>query len=523
VPRTWRAATKRGAAPKRNSASMTELPLGDLPRYHAQRKPSSAQALIHPEGALTWSELEFAANRRANLYRSLGVKAGDFVTVALPNGNALCESVFAIWKLGATPNPISASLPAVEARAILELVRPSLVIAESFEGTVGGPLVSGAADLQGYPPDPPPKAPPAEYWKAMTSGGSTGRPKVIVADRPAFHDPTAAFMGQRPDGIILNACPLYHNAGFMTLSRALFTGNLAVGMRRFDAEEALRLIERHRVEWVVFVPTMMHRIFRLPAATRLEFDISSLQAVWHGMSFMPASLKHAWLEWLGPEKLWEIYGGTEGQGWTAVSGIEWLQRPGTVGRCQPGCSIRILREDGSPAPIGEIGEVVFLPDGGAGSTYHYIGAEAKRFDSGWESIGDLGRLDADGYLYLADRRTDLIIRGGANIYPAEVEAVLDGHPDVASSLVVGLPDPDLGNVVHAIVEPRADRAFTAEELDEYLLERLAKYKLPASYEVSPIPLRDDAGKARRAAVRAERERWLREGQDFRLQRARVAR
>jgi bile acid-coenzyme A ligase len=495
---------------------MSAQPMGELVRHHAERKPEGALALIHPEGALTWRELDAAANRRANLYRSLGVKPGDFVTVGLPNGNAFCETVFAIWKLGATPNPVSASLPATEARGILDLVRPRLLVAEASDWGFGGARVSGDADLQGFDPAPPPETAPAPHWKALTSGGSTGRPKVIVARQPAVHDPAQPFMGQRADGVVLNPCPLYHNSGFLIVHMGLFTGNTVVGMRRFDAETALELIERYRVDWASFVPTMMHRIRALPEAVRSRHDLSALQSVWHGTSSMPQWLKREWLDWLGPDKIWEVYGGTEGQGATMIGGSEWLQRPGSVGRVSGEGQIRVFLEDGREANPGEVGEIYFLPPGGAGSTYHYLGAEAKQLDGGWESIGDIGWMDADGYLFLADRRTDLIIRGGANVYPAEIEGALEAHPDVASSLVVALPHEDLGQVVHAIVEPRAGRSLRVTDLDVFARGRLAKYKLPESYEISAAPLRDDAGKARRSAVRDERLRWLQDGREFRL-------
>ena len=214
----------------------------------------------------------------------------------------------------------------------------------------------------------------------------------------------------------------------------------------------MRLIEASRVQWVNFVPTMMHRIWALPDAVRNRYDLSSLQIVFHMAAPMPPWLKEKWIEWLGPERIYELYGGTEAQGATIISGVEWLEHRGSVGKIGETARLRIIGEDGNEVPTGETGEIYFLPNDGAGSTYHYLGAEPKRRADGWESLGDIGRLDAEGYLYLGDRLADMILRGGANIYPAEVEAAVTEHPDVRSCVVVGLPDPEFGQRVHAILE-----------------------------------------------------------------------
>ena len=201
---------------------------------------------------------------------------------------------------------------------------------------------------------------------------------------------------------------------------------------------------------------MMHRIWRLDAA-RANYDVSSLEMVCHIAAACPPWLKEKWIEWLGPDRLWEVYSGTEAIGATVIGGREWLEHRGSVGRLAPGASVRILDEAGNDVAPGEVGEIYFRPAGGLGSTYHYLGAQ-PRARGEWETFGDLGRLDADGYLYLADRRTDLIISGGANIYPAEIEAAIDAFPGVLASVAIGLPDEDLGQRVHAIVEVRRDDA-----------------------------------------------------------------
>ena len=201
--------------------------------------------------------------------------------------------------------------------------------------------------------------------------------------------------------------------------------------------------------------------------------------------------------------IWELYGGTEGQGGTVITGREWLEHRGSVGKPNDSCEMKIVDEAGNEVPTGEIGEVYMRPLTGQGSTYKYIGAEPKAIDGGFESIGDMGYFDADGYLYLADRHTDMILSGGANIYPAEVEAAIDSFPGVRSSAVIGLPDEDMGNLIHAIVDAPDDR-MTEEELLAHLAERLVRYKIPRSFEFSDEPLRDDAGKVRRRALREER-------------------
>jgi bile acid-coenzyme A ligase len=220
---------------------------------------------------------------------------------------------------------------------------------------------------------------------------------------------------------------------------------------------------------------------------------------------MPAWLKQAWIDWLGAERIWELYGGTEAQGSTVICGTEWLEHRGSVGR-PVNCDIRILDEQGVVRPPGEVGEIFLLPAGGPGATYHYLGAEARAAGEGYESIGDFGWLDADGYLYIADRRTDLILSGGANIYPAEVEVALMEHPGVEVAVVIGLPHEDLGAVAHAIVKPQADWTEPLDQavLSDFLSERLVRYKTPRSYEFTGASLRDDAGKVRRAQLREER-------------------
>ena len=322
-----------------------------------------------------------------------------------------------------------------------------------------------------------------------------------MATTPGLFDPDVpAVPYLRPDDVQLVPGPLYHNGPFLYCFRGLLCGQTVVLMRRFDAERALQLVQEHRVAFAMLVPTMMHRVWRLPERER--YDVSSLRTVLHLGAPCPPWLKRAWLDWLGPDRVLELYAGTEGTGITLITGREWLDRPGSVGRPALGSSVRVLRPDGTDCAPGEVGEVFLRPEGGPGSTYRYVGAPPARAVDGFETLGDLGHLDADGYLFLADRSADLVLSGGSNVYPAEVEAALDSHPAVRSSAVVGLPDEDLGERVHALVD--ATSPVTVIELQAWVAERLVRYKVPRTIELVDGPLRDDAGKVRRSALRAER-------------------
>ena len=460
----------------------------------ARRDPDRL-AVVDEEGTLTRRQLDLSTNALARAYAGLGVSAGRMVTIALPNGRAFVQACVAVWKLGATPQPVSARLPATELAAVIELADPVLVVGAEIAGRrcVG-------ADLGGPADDSPLPDAVSLEWKAPTSGGSTGRPKLIVATVPGVFDPDApAVPYLHCDDVQLVPGPLFHNGPFLYCFRGLFCGHTVVLMQRFDAEQALVLIQAHRVGFAMVVPTMMQRIWRL--AGREQYDISSLRMVLHLGAPCPPWLKRAWLDWLGPDRLLELYAGTEGNGITLISGDEWLGHPGSVGRPVLGSAVRVLRPDGSDCAAGEVGEVFLMPAGGPGSTYRYVGATARSVD-GWETLGDLGHLDAEGYLYLADRSADLILSGGSNVYPAEVEAALDSHPAVRSSCVVGLPDDDLGERVHALVD--ATGPVTPAELTAHVATRLVRYKVPRTVELVDGPLRDDAGKLRRSALRAER-------------------
>ncbi len=456
----------------------------------AARHPD-AVAFVHGDASTDFATLEAGANRRARAFAASGVGEGDFVTLALPNGLEFVESLFACWKLGATPQPVSARLPHEERQAIIELVDPKLLVGVA-PGTHGDrPTQPAGIDCAGESSDPLPDV-VSRYRMAICSGGSTGRPKVVVDHIPGQIDPEAPFQGQPPGTSILVPGPLYHSGPLINCLSVLLGGGKVVVMSRFDAQEALDLIAEHRLALAIFVPTMLLRIWKLPEAAREAADLSSLERVVSSSASLPDWLQREWIEWIGPERVWEAYGGSERIGGTLISGTEWLEKPGSVGRATEGRAVRILDPDFTELGPGEIGDIYFLPPGGPGSTYHYLGAEPRRTPDGWETLGDIGYLDDDGYLFLVDRRTDLVITGGSNVYPAEVEGAIEAHPSVRSCAVIGMPDEDLGATVHAIVD--APGGVDESTLRAHLEDRLVRYKVPRSFEFVDELLKDDAGK-----------------------------
>jgi bile acid-coenzyme A ligase len=432
----------------------------------------------------------------------LGVGLGDLVTIGLPNGVDFYVACVAAWKLGATPQPVSTRLPAAELAPLVAIADPAVVVGLPAALNPDGRAWLESAGAPGELSDAPlpPITPPS--WKAPTSGGSTGRPKIIMAGGAGTAEVITArapALRLHPDTVFLVTAPLYHNAPFMFSLVTIVLGGHVVVMNRFDAADVLDHIRRHRVSWVYTVPTLLGRILRLPAPVRAAADLSSVCTVFHVGAPCPEHVKRGWIEWVGPERVLELYAGTESIAVCMIDGVDWLRHPGSVGRPTSG-ELMIADDRFRPLPAGEVGEVWQRPPPGV-RTYRYLGATARARD-GWESIGDIGWLDAGGYLYLADRRSDLILVGGSNVYPAEVEAALEAHPSVASAAVLGLPDDDLDNRMHAIVQTIAP--VSDADLAEHVRARQAPPKVPRSFERVTEPLRDDAGKIRRSALRAAR-------------------
>jgi len=481
--------------------AVSELSIGAALALEAERQPH--HIAVECEGkSLTWEALHRRTNRLARALERGGLKHGDFLTIALPNGVEFVEACYAAWKVGAIPQPVSFRLPRAELDAIVELADSPFVIGDAST-RADRPTVTIDALLESVSDDSDLDDRIAPAWKAPTSGGSTGRPKLIVAGQPGV---ASALMAQfwriAPDDTVLIPGPLYHNGPFICTFGALQIGARVVILRKFDAEATLRATAERGASWVYLVPTMMSRISKLPQEIRTRYDISSLRTVWHLAAPCPPWLKEEWINWLGADVIMELYGGTEGQARTVITGREWLSHRGSVGRVDPSGEMKAFDAQGHELPAGEIGEIYMRRAEGIAPTYRYVGAEARTLPDGWESLGDIGWFDEEGYLYLADRRTDMILVGGANVYPAEVEAAIEEHPLVHSSAVIGLPDDDLGNRIHAIIHALGDVGL--EELADHLAGRLVSYKRPRSFEFVSEPLRDDAGKVRRTALREER-------------------
>lgn len=445
---------------------------------------------------LTRRELDLSTNRLARAYASRGVGIGDYVTIVLPNSVEWIQAAVACWKLGAVPQPLSPRLPDAELEGLLELRPPALLVGRSSPGVSSLPIVFAP---DGFSDDPLPEA-VSPCWKSMASGGSTGRPKLIEAGGDSRIPPAIGYpLGAQEGDVTLVPVPLTHNTGFTVAVIALIMGQHLVLMSRFDPAEFLRLVAQYRVSFLVTVPTIMQRLLPVYHADPSSYDLSSIRRMWHLAAPCPPTVKQAWIDILGPEKIWELYGGTELQALTFISGDQWLTHPGSVGVVVAG-EMKVLDDDGNPCPPGVVGEIYLRPSPGTAPTYRYIGSTARSRD-GWDSIGDLGHFDADGFLYLSDRRVDMFTVGGRNVYPAEIENALSAHPEVLSCLVVGVPAGDLGQVPHALVHTVDGCGLDAGAVREFIGERLAAYKVPSTVEFVDAPLRDDAGKARRGAVR----------------------
>ncbi|MFI8593426.1 AMP-binding protein [Microbacterium sp. NPDC078428] len=446
--------------------------------------------VVDERGGLTASDLDDSATRLAHALRGRGVETDDLVTISLPNGRDFVIATVAVWKAGATPQPVSTRLTDAERAAVEEVSGPAAAIGLRPQDRSTPWFVSVDAPVVAEPlPDLA-----ASSWKAPTTSGSTGRPKVVKANAPALLDPTtpvADFLPLRATQLV--AGPMTHSATFTYAFRGLLTGHRLVILPRFDERGWLDAVEEHAVTWGLIVPTMMHRLLRLPEAERHPDRVRSIESLLHMGAPCSIPLKRAFLEWVGAERVVEVYAGSESNGLTMIGGDEWLTREGSVGRAVGGTEIRIRAADGDTVPIGTTGTVWMRR--GPRPAYEYVGATSRRDPEGWDTLGDVGRLDDDGYLYLLDRLDDVINRGGEKIYPVEIERVMEQHPAVRGALAFGLPDPALGERVAAVADV-AGAQIGADELLAWSRERLGA-RAPASIVVVDEPVRDDAGKASR--------------------------
>lgn len=450
---------------------------------------------------ITWDEFDRASSRVARMLEAdFGVGPESLVVIGMRNSHCHYFVTYAAWKLGALMLPLRAELPKRERDEILALAGPAVVYAD-WDDLAFPVIRPGELDRASeYSDERLPNVHP-HPGKAIGSGGSTGRSKIVV-DRTWDPAEWRRTLGMGEEQVHLMAAPLYHNSPMLIGNSGLMKDHTLVIMERFEAATAVDLIEEYRVNYAYMPPIIMQRIARLPGID--ERDLSSIEAFHSSAAVCPQWLKRAWIDLVGAEAVWEVYGSSEGIGSTMIRGDEWLAHPGSVGR-PANCELKILDEDMNKLPPGEVGEIYMRTE--RGPTFSYVGAaELKATADGFRTIGDLGWVDEDGYLYITDRRTDMIVSGGSNIYPAEVEAALSEHPDVADSIVVGVPDDEWGRRVHAIIQPRdVQRPPAAAELDAHMRERLVNYKAPKTYEFLPELPRNEAGKVRRTEIAAARE------------------
>ena len=427
--------------------------------------------------------LDGRANQWGRALAARGATAGTLIGIAIPNSSALVLSVLACWKVGAVPVPMRWDLPGWERGRVLDILNATVVVDQDNQGSL-----SDEADAQSDAALPEVVSP---RLNGICSSGSTGLPKIILNTAPAVWTPAHSehFMTHwasvaRPQTILVPG-PMYHTNGFLPLMY-LLGGDTLVVLEKFDAATVLDVIERHRITTFTATPTMLARMAAVPGVENR--DLSSLDWILQGAAAMPAELLRRWFDLLSPEQIVMAYGMTENLGLTALRGDEWLLHPGSVGRGFRDTEIRILGPDKAPLPPGECGEIFMRAPMSA--SYEYLGG-AKPLAltaDGFGSGGDLGHLDADGYLYIADRRTDMIVTGGANVFPAEVENALIGHDGIADVVVLGLPDPQWGRRVHAVVQTANSAALDEQQVIEYAKRRLTSYKVPKTVEfVDEIP------------------------------------
>lgn len=474
------------------------------PRDHARTSPDKPACIMAKSGeSLTYRQLDEAANRTAHLLRRCGLRAGDMVGVMLPNCLTFLEVTWGAQRSGLYYVSIPSSLSDRELRYILGDSGARALIYSSSLDAVARSATENLPGVKLYPacdasrPDsfesaiatlPSEPIADEEAGQDMVySSGTTGNPKGIKHPRPAggIGELTGVaklardLYGMGSDSVYLCPAPLYHAAPLRFSMAALQLGGTVVIMEKFDPEEALAAIERYRVTHAQWVPTHFVRMLKLPPSVRERYDVSSLVSTFHAAAPCPIEIKQQMIDWWGPI-VHEYYGSSELSGLTAATAQEWLSHKGTVGRAIMG-KIRICDEAGEPLPPRTEGVLHFSD---ATPIEYHNDPEKTRLATnqyGWTTVGDVGWVDEEGYLYLTDRKSFMIISGGVNIYPQEIENLLIEHPAVADAAVIGAPDPDLGERVVAVVQPldwSAAGDSLARELDSYLRAALSPVKIP---------------------------------------------
>lgn len=493
---------------------------------HAIAAPQSP-ALVTDGGAISFGELHARSQRVAAALHEVGLRRGDGVALVLPNRPEFFEITWGAQLSGLYYTAVNTHFLPDEVGYVIDDSDPKAVfvdasmpeLAAHIRDTnaavighiaVGGPLPGWQCyeDALAAAGDAPPTSDGSEM---LYSSGTTGRPKAVRRPLPVDGNGSWAQSvlemalihkyGMSPSSVYLSPAPLYHAAGVNYTMAANRVGAASIIMRKFDAETVLRLIETHRVTHAQFVPTMFVRMLKLPASVRDRYDVSSLRCVIHAAAPCPVEVKHRMMEWFGPI-IHEYYGGTEGFAGTTIGPQDWLAHPGSVGI--PMAPVHVVGEDGQELPAGESGELYFE----GGPDFEYFKDPAKTAsvynDRGWRSLGDMGYVDSDGFLYLTDRSTFTIVSGGVNIYPQEAENLLVMHPKLVDAAVFGVPNDDFGEEVKAVVQP-ADGVMPGPELEAELIEycraHLAGYKCPRTVEFDRELPRDPNGKLYKRRIR----------------------
>jgi bile acid-coenzyme A ligase len=444
-----------------------------------QRGDDTALTVVARDGnaqSTTFAELDRRANQWGRALAGAGAQLGSLVALGIPNSEQLALAALGCWKIGAVPVPMRWDLPDWERSRVLEVIAPAVAVDDQTRSALTG----------------------------ICSSGSTGLPKVILTLAQGTWTPEssfpflAAWAPTATPQTILVPGPMYHTNGFSPLTY-LLGGDELVVLEKFDAALVVDVIERYRITNFTATPTMLSRIAALPDIR--ERDLSSIAWILQGAAVMPHALLRTWFDLLSPEQVVMAYGMTENLGLTALRGDEWLAHPGSVGRGFRDTEVRVLDQQGKPVGPGELGEVYLRSPMSAG--YHYLGGAPllPSTPDGFRTAGDIGHLDEDGYLYIADRRSDMIITGGANVFPAEVECALVEHDGIADVVVIGLTDSEWGRRVHAVIQlAESATPLTEHDVIGYAKTRLAAYKVPKTVEfVDQIP-RTAATKINRSAM-----------------------
>lgn len=478
------------------------------------------EAIWTPTTSLTFEQLEDRSRRVANGLHAHGVGPGQAFGILAKNRIEWPELVLGNVRAHTRYVPLNWHLTAGEVAELLVDSGSRLLIVGSENASIGREAaeIAGGLDVIEFGPDyeawlddqsdePLPDGPMGTPM--LYTGGTTGRSKGVT--RSDMNIPVSKFatlaarfaanVHMPTEGRGMLCTPAYHGLGFGVIQGTLGQRHTLSILPRFDPVDTLRTIEERAITTTAMVPTQFVRLLKLDDEVRESFDVSSLEWVMHTAAPCPRWAKEAMIEWFGPTIV-ELYGSSEGSGPVVCTSEEWLAHPGTVGKASPVLTLSIVDDGGRDLPPGEIGTVYVKRHDGT-PTYHGDAEKTRsiQLPDGRFSVGDIGWLDDDGFLYLADRRTDLILRGGVNIYPAEIEATLSKHPSVSDIAVFGIPDAELGQSVKAVVEPTADADFDAEELMAFANEHLARFKLPQSIDVVDALPREESGKLKKRLLR----------------------